>query len=399
VTPIFTRFAAYFIGAFLLASCSKKNSSPEPAIQKPTITSIAPTTVKGGDIITVFGKNLLKDIAHTSLLINGKVAQMTVTTNDSIKGVVPVMAGTGTVTLTVGTESYDGPSCTYRYKVTVTTIAGNGLVGSTDGPGLQASFNCPWGIAANPNGDLFIADTYNRLIRKLTAPNYVVSTYSIPTLVNGANFYSPYNIAVDTVTQNLYVTDFNQHLMKMTPSGNMDVIYSDVMPLTGIAVDPNSSHLYVSNNTNGTIVRLDMDGKNMVPFAANLVTPRNIIFNNKGQMFVAAFPGPVYQIGSNGSANPIGSGTKFDGWEIATDTLGNFYLADHVNNNIRMIEKSGSSIIIAGSGQAADIDGVGLEASFNGPQGITIDTKGTLYVTTYNYNSTAGNRVRKIVLE
>lgn len=396
VMPILNRIPAFIFIVFLFASCSKNNSDGST---EPSIKSISPTTVKKGDIITVLGKNLLKDISHTSLLINGKQAQITMSTNDSIKGIVPAMAGAGIVSLQVGNKSYDGPPCAYEYKVTVTTIAGSGNVGSSDGYSTQASFNCPWGIAANTNGDLFIADCYNRLIRKISAADNYVSSYTIPTYVNGSTFYSPYNIAIDTITQNVYVTDFNTHLMKMTPSGSMNVIYSDVMPLTGIAVDPTSTHLYVSNNTKGTIVRLDMDGKNIFPFVANLVTPRNIIFNNKGQMFVAAYPGPIYQIGSNGAATPIGTGTQFSGWEIATDTSGNFYLADHFNNCIRMLDRSGNSKIIAGSGQAADIDGVGLQASFNGPQGLTIDTKGNLYVTTYNYNTAGGNKVRKVMVE
>jgi hypothetical protein len=64
-----------------------------------------------------------------------------------------------------------------------------------------------------------------------------------------------------------------------------------------------------------------------------------------------------------------------------------------------MIDKNGIAKIIAGSGEAIDRDGVGLAAAFNGPQGIAIDKYGNLYVTTYNYNTSAGNKVRKIVLE
>ena len=54
---------------------------------------------------------------------------------------------------------------------------------------------------------------------------------------------------------------------------------------------------------------------------------------------------------------------------------------------------------IAGNGVAADTDGIGLDASFNGPQGITIDAAGNLYVTTFNYNTNGGNKVRKITFE
>ena len=78
------------------------------------------------------------------------------------------------------------------------------------------------------------------------------------------------------------------------------------------------------------------------------------------------------------------------------DTAGNFYIADHFKNRIRKITPLGNVTTIAGNGIAADIDGIGTEASFDGPQGIAIDAAGNLYVTTYNYDSNTGNKVRKI---
>ena len=64
-----------------------------------------------------------------------------------------------------------------------------------------------------------------------------------------------------------------------------------------------------------------------------------------------------------------------------------------------MIDSKGNVSVIAGSGAASDIDGIGLQASFNGPQGLTIDSHGNLYVTTYNYQTNGGNKVRKITFE
>jgi hypothetical protein len=82
------------------------------------------------------------------------------------------------------------------------------------------------------------------------------------------------------------------------------------------------------------------------------------------------------------------------------DTIGNIYEADHFNNNLRLIEAStGNIYTIAGSGTAADIDGIGLNASFNGPQGLTIDDNGVLYLTTYNYDTGGGNEIRKITVQ
>jgi hypothetical protein len=91
---------------------------------------------------------------------------------------------------------------------------------------------------------------------------------------------------------------------------------------------------------------------------------------------------------------------EFKGWEIAMDTLGNIYEADHFNNNLRMIEASTGKIsTIAGSGMPEDVDGIGLNASFNGPQGLTIDDNGDLFMTTYNYDTREGNKIRKIHIE
>ena len=394
IRSIYKAFKVVLI-MFTYSSCSKQDA---PKQEQVSITSIMPRVAKGGDTIKIIGKNLLKEVGNTSISVNGKNAEITLATKDSIKAVVPLKAGSGTVVLQMGNDRYEGPSLIYEYKVIVTTIAGDGSVGNNDGTGLQSSFNCPWGIAANAAGDLFVADCYNRLIRKIAANDFSVSSYTIPTWVNGKNFYSPYNLAIDTNTQNLYITDFNEHLMKMDALGNMDVIYEDTMPLTGIAIDPSNAHLYISNNTRGTIIRTDMNGRNPSVFTTGLVTPRNIIFNREEQMFVAAYPG-IYEIDKDGTPSIKSSVTEFGGWEIAADTSGNFFLADHFNNCIRMIDKFGKSTVIAGSGEAADVDGVGLAAAFDGPQGITIDTKGNLYVTTYNYDKRTGNKVRKIVME
>jgi hypothetical protein len=243
-----------------------------------------------------------------------------------------------------------------------------------------------------------VADSYNRLIRKIAATDYSVSSYTIPVLLGTDNFYSPYNITVDKVTNDIYMTDFNEHLMRRDAAGNMSVIYSAEMPLTGIAIAPDRKNLFISNNTKGTIMKTDMDGKNASVFTSGLITPRNIIFNSQGKMYVAAYPGPIYEIGNTGTATIAAGQGGFKGWEIATDTLGNFFLADHFDNSIKMVDLSGKMFTIAGSGTAADIDGIGLEASFNGPMGITIDSKGNLFVTTYNFDTKGGNRVRKITI-
>ena len=100
---------------------------------------------------------------------------------------------------------------------------------------------------------------------------------------------------------------------------------------------------------------------------------------------------PVYRVASTAATD-----TGFGGREIATDTSGNFFHADHFNNCIRMIGESGRVFVLAGNSDPVDKDGTGTEASFNGPQGITRDSEGNLYVTTYNYDTKGGNKEREI---
>ena len=381
----------------LLSACGKTGSKNNiPIGPKDTLQLTSPVTlnVHGGDTITVHGKHLPADLSAYKVTLNGKPFKLLSTNPDSIQAVVPKMAGSGYLVLIVGSDTVQGPQVIYNYIVTVSTIAGNGSVGTASGAALQSSFNCPWGITADANGDLFIADCYNRLLRKYSAANATISTIPIPDTLP---FYSPYNIALDRATHNLYVTDFNLHLAKVHPDQTFYLIYNDSMPNAGIAVGPDG-YLYMSNNTFGTITRLDTNGNNRKRWGSNIVTPRNLIFDKAGNLYVGAYG--IFKITPQGVQTQVVFDSQFKGWEIARDTLGNIYEADHFNNNLRMLEAStGNFLTIAGSGNAVDADGIGLNASFNGPQGLCIDDNGTLYLTTYNYDTKGGNEVRKIMIQ
>ncbi|MBO9620935.1 MAG: IPT/TIG domain-containing protein, partial [Niabella sp.] len=203
-------------------SCSKQtDADTEVHIQ-----SISKNVLRGGDAVTIKGKNLANSGDVVKVLLNGIESVITAQRPDSINVIVPKMAGSGAVQLIKKGTTYTGPTYTYHFQATASTIAGTGQVGSASGDARSASFYCPWGIVANSNDELFIADCYNRLIRKISLKNQMVDTYSLPTLINGKSFYSPYNIALDESTGNLYVTDFNTNLLRIQKSGSMDVIYT-----------------------------------------------------------------------------------------------------------------------------------------------------------------------------
>lgn len=108
----------------------------------------------------------------------------------------------------------------------VTTFAGSGEIGSVDGTGRAASFNYPAGIALDSNGNLYLADTYyNHKIRKITFDGIVTtlagsgSKGSIDGAGNTASFNSPGGVVVDK-SGNVYVADtFNSKIRKITFEG------------------------------------------------------------------------------------------------------------------------------------------------------------------------------------
>ncbi|WP_343674112.1 IPT/TIG domain-containing protein [Chitinophaga sp.] len=344
----------------------------------------------GGDTIAIYGKNIPTYGDSITLSLNDEFMRVIAVTRDSILAIVPEMAGSGQIQARVKKNIFE-VAFTYRYKTTVTTIAGSGAAGRDNGDSTNATFNEPWGLALDGT-TLYICDGYNGLIRKVDVNTKVVTSI---TPLNG--FFSAYNLAVDTISHQLFVTNFNTDLLRVEPDGSSSIIYQGEMPIAGVAVGPDRK-VYFNNNTNGRIYRVDPDGLNDTLLVANgPLTPRNMFFDATGTLWVSAYG--IYTVSSGGVLSLYKEYYANQGWEIARDKKGNIYSADHFSNTLSMIEKStGKVIVIAGSGNAEDVDGEGLNAGFNGPMGITIDNKGVLYVTTYNFETAGGNKVRKIVV-
>jgi serine/threonine-protein kinase len=270
----------------------------------------------------------------------------------------------------------------------VSTFAGSTIKGSADGQGTAASFNQPKGIAVDASGNVYVADALNNEIRKIT-PGGLVSTFAGSTTSGKADgqgttasFNQPNGVAVDA-SGNVYVADtYNQEIRKITPGGLVSTIAGSG-PLsightngqgvaatfdfpTGISVDA-SGNVYVVDETNNEI---------------RIITPGGSVSTFAGSTTYGATDG---------------QGTAASFWYptgITVDVSGNLYVADYANNLIRKITSGGLVSTLAGySTTAGNANGQGSSASFNLPFGVAVDASGIVYVT-----DEENNEIRKITI-
>jgi len=208
----------------LISSCNKG----EPPSQSgqgntPVITSISPMSGGYTTIVTIAGKNFSTDPTKDTVRFNGHVASIVSAKTDTLIVSVPISAGTGAVTVTVGSRTTTGAFFNYLTSYVVTTFAGTGVQGHRDGPADIAQFDLPDGIAIDGQNNLFVADL--KCIRKIT-PDGTVSTLAGSGLLgyldgpgDTAKFAYDMGIAADA-HDNVYVADRgNSCIRKITPDG------------------------------------------------------------------------------------------------------------------------------------------------------------------------------------
>ncbi len=265
----------------------------------------------------------------------------------------------------------------------VTTLAGSGTASFADGTGSAAQFSSPLGVAVDSAGTVYVADQSNQRIRKIT-PAGVVTTLAgsgVQGYADGtggvAQFSGPFSLAVDSAGT-VYVADtFNQRIRKITPAGVVTTLagsgaqaYTDGtgsaaqfnQPM-GVAVD-SAGTVYVSDNNNQRIRK---------------ITPAGVVTTLAGS-------------GTAGFADGTGSTAQLNNPRgMAVDSAGTVYLADYNNNRIRKITPAGVVTTLAGSGTTGFADGTSGAAQFSSPFGVAVDSAGTVYVADYN-----NQRIRKI---
>ena len=266
----------------------------------------------------------------------------------------------------------------------VTAFAGSaGRPGGGDGAGSAAQFNFPSGLAIDRSGNLYVADTSNHTIRKITAAG-VVSTLAGSAGLSGsddgigaaARFRNPRGLAVGNGAI-LYVADTgNQTIRAISPGGEVTTLAGS----TGLPAsfdgagssagfnDPASlatdtfGNLYVADSLNSTVRKVTPDGV-VTTLAGDPAPP-----DPSGRPFISYHDG-------------VGNAARFKNPQgVAVDNLGNIYVADSGNDAIRRITSEGLVSTLAGSSQTGSNDGPGNTARFRHPTGVTVDKTGSVFV-------------------
>ena len=263
----------------------------------------------------------------------------------------------------------------------VTTFAGQlGVSGMADGTGTGAQFNAPSGLAFDGGGNLFVADTGNSTIRKIT-PSGAVSTFAgtagsggyADGAAGGAQFNSPLGIAVAT-NGNVFVTDSGNHCIRRI-SGGMVSTFAGSPQIWGSADASGTNAQF-----NGPVgLAFDARG-NLFVSDANNDTIRKIASSG----VVTTFAGAA---GADGAADGVATAARFRSpAELVFDQNGNLFVADSFNQTIREISTNGIVCTVSGAaGISSTNDGVNGAGRFYNPYGLTVGADGSLVVAdTYN---------------
>jgi trimeric autotransporter adhesin len=273
---------------------------------------------------------------------------------------------------------------------TISTVAGNGTQGfggGDNGPATSAQLSIPRGVAVDSAGSLYIADSQDNRIRKVSGGVITTVAGNGGWGFTGDNYpatstelNSPSGVAVDSAG-NLYIADTSNFRIRKVSNGMITTV--------------------AGNGTQGS------SGDNGPATSAQLYDPCGVAVDAAGNLYIADGSNNRIRKVSNGMITTVaGNGTQgFSGDNgpptsaqlagpvgVAVDAAGNLYIADTNNNTIRKVS-NGVITTVAGSGGSGfrGDNGPATSAQLYGPCGVAVDSAGNLYVADSN-----NNRIRKV---
>jgi len=365
-------------------------------------------TTADGTIALPTTLTITQDVGSTSIgIVNSYGSTIVSPTATTVYTLTAAYEG-GTIPGT--TTTYSGGSTTATVTITVVPAVPGTLsvfagvpvgAGNVDGLAAGAGFGQPTDVAWDGNSALYVTDSTNNTIRKITTgANSVVSTFAGQPGQSGTSdgtglkvtFNNPSALSVDS-TGNLYVADTGSNTIRLiTAAGVVSTIAGKHGTLAGstdgkgqaarfnspygIAVDRTNNLIYVADSYNHTIRK---------------ITPTA---NPAGgtDYLVSTFAGTASK---KGSTDATGASARFtEPTGLAVDTFGNVYVADSGNNIIRMITPAGVVSTLAGTAPVVTVvngtttvsdnhgaaNGKGPAASFSNPYKLSVDGSGNVYV-------------------
>ena len=286
-----------------------------------------------------------------------------------------VNGATGTTFTTAATVIGDNGK---RFRAVFTNASGSATSNAAllTVTAASAGLNQPTGVAVDAAGNVYVADALNDVIVKIS-PLGIVSTLAglagSPGSADGngaaARFNGPWQIDVDSAG-NVYVSDrMNSAIRKITPAG-------DVSTLAGLPGSPGSA------DGTGSAARFNEPYGIRVDAAGNVYVGDT--FNDTIRVITPAGAASTLagSAGLLGLVDATGGNARFDApFGLGLDAAGNIYVADELNQVIRVITPGGAVSTLAGTPHVpGNANGTGSSAQFNFPLALVVDAAGNVYV-------------------
>ncbi|MGW7712198.1 NHL domain-containing protein [Streptomyces sp. wa1063] len=278
----------------------------------------------------------------------------------------------------------------------ISTVAGTGAAGyaGDGGSAATAQLNCPREVAVDRTGTVYVADSANNRIRKITADGKISTVAGTGAAGSGgdngraasAQLNKPYGVAVDS-TGALYIAEFGGHRIRRVAADGKITTFAG----TGAAGSAGDGGPAGSAQLNAPYaVAVDRDD---AVYIADSVNHRVRRVAGDGKISTVAGTGTAGFAGDDGPATAAKLNKPYG---IVVDTTGTLYISEYGNHRVRRVAGDGKISTVAGTGAAgfAGDDGPATAAKLNGPLGLAVDCVDTLYITDY-----LNNRIRKIASE
>jgi myo-inositol-hexaphosphate 3-phosphohydrolase/sugar lactone lactonase YvrE len=330
----------------------------------------------------------------------------------------------------------------------ISTVAGTGTAGFSGdgGPATAARLRAPRTMAADAAGNIYIADTENHRVRRVSASGVITTIAGTGSAgysgdggpATSAKLNNPHGVAVDGAG-NVYVADSPNHrVRRIDTSGriatvagtgssgyNGDGIAATSARLNypkGVEIGPDGL-LYIADANNHRVRRISssgiiatvagsgsagLSGDGGPATSAKLNTPRNVTFDASGNLYIADDnncrvrrvdgAGRITTVagstcGYGGDGGPAISARLGRTRDVAVDPAGNLYIADEQNHRIRRVTPSGTMTTFAGTGTSgfSGDGGLASAARIAGPRGVAVDFSGRVLI-----GDTGNHRIRRV---